>query len=107
MSTTPTLEELVAEEAPRQKLAQYLDMLQKWNKIYNLTAITDRQEMLSKQIAESLAAGEWLHGDRILDIGTGAGLPGIPLAITHPDKTFCLLDSNGKKVRFLKQAIQQ
>ena len=107
MSTTLTLEDLVAEEAPRQKLAQYLDMLQKWNKIYNLTAITDRQEMLSKHIADSLAAGEWLHGDRIIDVGTGAGLPGIPLAIMHPDKTFCLLDSNGKKVRFLKQAIQQ
>jgi 16S rRNA (guanine527-N7)-methyltransferase len=77
----------------------------KWNKAYNLTAITDPQEMLSKHIDDSLVVNPFLQGSQIIDVGTGAGLPGIPLAIVNPDKLFTLLDSNGKKIRFIQQAI--
>jgi 16S rRNA (guanine527-N7)-methyltransferase len=86
---------------------QYLQLLLKWNKTYNLTAIRDLETMRIKHIADSLIVNPYLHGEVILDVGTGAGLPGIPLAITNPNKYFILLDSNGKKVRFLRQAIQE
>jgi 16S rRNA (guanine527-N7)-methyltransferase len=89
------------------QIEQYLQLLLKWNKAYNLTAIRDLDSMRIKHIADSLAVAPYLHGDVILDVGTGAGLPGMPLAITNPDKQFILLDSNGKKVRFLRQAIQE
>lgn len=89
------------------QIAQYIELLLKWNKAYNLTAITDPAEISSKHIADSLAISPYLMGECIIDIGTGAGLPGIPLAIMHPDKQFTLLDSNGKKIRFLKQVKQQ
>ena len=88
------------------KIEQYLQLLLKWNKAYNLTAIRDLETMRIKHIADSLAVNPYLHGDVILDVGTGAGLPGIPLAIINPGKHFILLDSNGKKVRFLRQVIQ-
>ena len=88
-------------------LEQYLQLLLKWNKAYNLTAIRDLDSMRIKHIEDSLAVNPYLHGDLILDVGTGAGLPGIPLALTNPNKQFILLDSNGKKVRFLKQVIQE
>lgn len=87
------------------QIEQYLQLLLKWNKAYNLTAIRDLDSMRTKHIADSLAVAPYLHGDVILDVGTGAGLPGIPLAIINPEKQFILLDSNGKKVRFLRQAI--
>ena len=90
-----------------QQIEQYLQLLLKWNKAYNLTAIRDLDSMRTKHIADSLAVSPYLHGDVILDVGTGAGLPGIPLALTYPEKQFILLDSNGKKVRFLKQAIHE
>ena len=70
----------------------------------NLTAIREPSQMITKHILDSLAIHSYLHGDRIIDVGTGAGLPGIPLAIANPDKTFTLLDSNGKKTTFLTQA---
>jgi 16S rRNA (guanine527-N7)-methyltransferase len=79
----------------------YLQLLEKWNKVYNLTAIRDPKDMMTLHIQDSLSIGPYLHGSRIIDVGTGAGLPGIPLAITYPDKHFTLLDSNGKKTRFL------
>jgi 16S rRNA (guanine527-N7)-methyltransferase len=88
-------------------LENYIALLQKWNKAYNLTAIDTNEAIQTKHIDDSLAIGPFLHGENIIDIGTGAGLPGIPLAIILPDKHFTLLDSNGKKIRFLKQAIQQ
>jgi 16S rRNA (guanine527-N7)-methyltransferase len=84
-------------------LLSYLLLLDKWNAAYNLTAIRDLESMVNKHIFDSLAVLPWLKGDRILDVGTGAGLPGIPLAIAQPDKQFVLLDSNGKKVRFLQE----
>jgi 16S rRNA (guanine527-N7)-methyltransferase len=84
-------------------LLEYLLLLDKWNKAYNLTAIRDLESMVNKHILDSLAILPWLKGSHIIDVGTGAGLPGIPLAIARPDKHFVLLDSNGKKVRFLQE----
>ena len=86
-----------------QQIMQYLDLLQRWNQVFNLTAIRDVYDMVSLHILDSLSIAPYLLGPRILDVGTGAGLPGIPLAITHPSKTFVLLDSNNKKTRFLTQ----
>jgi len=86
------------------KLIQYLTLLEKWNKVYNLTAIRDPKEMLVKHLLDSLAVVPHITGQRIIDVGTGGGLPGIPLAIMFPDKQIDLLDSNSKKTRFLIQA---
>ena len=86
------------------KLIEYLTLLEKWNKVYNLTAIRDPKEMLVKHLLDSLAVVSHITGQRIIDVGTGGGLPGIPLAICFPDKTVDLLDSNSKKTRFLIQA---
>jgi len=88
-------------------LLQYLLLLNKWNVAYNLTAIRDLESMVSKHLLDSLAILPWLNGVRILDVGTGAGLPGIPLAIANPEIHFVLLDSNGKKTRFLQEAKRQ
>jgi len=88
----------------QQKLLEYLALLMKWNKSYNLTAIRDPEEMVSRQLLDSLSILHLIQGDRILDVGTGAGLPGLPLAICLPDASFTLLDSNGKKTRFVQQA---
>lgn len=84
-------------------LVQYLLLLQKWNQAYNLTAIRDMDSMITLHILDSLAILPWVHGTRLLDVGTGAGLPGIPLALARPDLQVVLLDSNGKKVRFLQE----
>ncbi len=83
----------------------YLASLARWNNAYNLTAIKTKQEMISKHLLDSLAVAPFIHGDVILDVGTGAGLPGIPLAIVFPEKKFILLDSNGKKTRFLQHMV--
>ena len=90
-----------------QQLDDYVSLLCKWNKAYNLTAISNPKDIQLKHIADSLSISSFLHGEKIIDVGTGGGLPGIPLAITHPDKEFTLLDSNNKKIRFLHQVIQQ
>lgn len=91
-------------ETQVEKLMSYLTLLQKWNKVYNLTAIRDPQEMLVKHLLDSLAVVSHIQGERLIDVGTGGGLPGIPLAICYPDKQIDLLDSNSKKTRFLIQA---
>ena len=83
---------------------QFLHLLQRWNKVYNLTAIRKLDEMVSYHLLDSLAILPLLHGETVLDVGCGAGLPGIPLAIARPDVQFTLLDSNGKKTRFVQQA---
>lgn len=84
---------------------QYLELMQKWNKTFNLTAICDDREMVYLHILDSLSVLPYLQGKRILDVGTGAGLPGVPLSIVSPDKVFVLLDSNSKKTRFLTQVV--
>ncbi len=84
-------------------LFQYLELLDKWNKVYNLTAIRDKTDRVIKHILDSLYIHPYVTGDKILDVGSGAGLPGIPLAILFPNKSFTLLDSNGKKTRFLNE----
>lgn len=88
-------------------MLDYVQLLVKWNQAYNLTAIRDPKEMITRHLLDSLAILPYLHGKTILDVGTGAGLPGIPLAIADPSRQFVLLDSNGKKVRFLQQVIAQ
>jgi 16S rRNA (guanine527-N7)-methyltransferase len=88
----------------QQQLLEYLTLLQKWNRVSNLTAVRDPAEMVSRHLLDSLSILGLLQGERILDIGTGPGLPGIPLAIASPQRRFTLLDSNGKKCRFVQQA---
>jgi 16S rRNA (guanine527-N7)-methyltransferase len=90
------------------QLIRYLDLLSKWNRVYNLTAITDPQDMVIKHILDSVSVLSYLRalpGGRILDVGSGAGFPGIPLALMCPERAFTLLDSNHKKTTFLKQVI--
>ncbi len=86
-----------------QQLVQYVQLLDKWNGAYNLTSVRDPAEMLVKHIMDSLVVAPFIRGQRIIDVGTGPGLPGIPLAICFPDKDFTLLDSLGKRIRFLNQ----
>ena len=87
------------------RFERLLDELERWNRKVNLTAVRDREQMRILHIADSLAAQPLLHGRRILDIGTGAGFPGLPLAIVEPDRQFTLLDSNNKKIRFVEHAL--
>ncbi|EBW3843075.1 16S rRNA (guanine(527)-N(7))-methyltransferase RsmG [Salmonella enterica subsp. enterica serovar Typhimurium] len=84
-------------------LVAYVDMLHKWSKAYNLTSVRDPNEMLVRHILDSIVVAPYLQGQRFIDVGTGPGLPGIPLAIVLPDAHFTLLDSLGKRVRFLRQ----
>ncbi|EIV7690069.1 16S rRNA (guanine(527)-N(7))-methyltransferase RsmG [Salmonella enterica] len=85
------------------QLVAYVDMLHKWNKAYNLTSVRDPAEMVVRHILDSIVVAPYLQGQRFIDVGTGPGLPGIPLAIVLPDAHFTLLDSLGKRVRFLRQ----
>ena len=91
------------ESAARQSL-MLLDELSRWNKTYNLTAIGERRDMVVRHLLDSLAVWPLLEGLRVIDVGTGAGFPGLPLAIVDPHRQFTLLDSNGKKVRFVAHA---
>ncbi|MGI9279786.1 MAG: 16S rRNA (guanine(527)-N(7))-methyltransferase RsmG [Endozoicomonas sp.] len=85
-------------------LTRYVELLAKWNKAYNLTAVRDPVEMVSRHILDSLSIAPFMSGDYLMDVGSGPGLPGIPMAILNPEKQFTLLDSNGKKTRFMTQA---
>jgi len=85
-------------------LSRLLDELTRWNKTYNLTAVTARGEMITHHLLDSLSVAPHVHGERVADVGTGAGFPGLPLAVAQPQRRFTLLDSNGKKVRFVAHA---
>lgn len=86
-------------------LMDYLRLLEKWNKAFNLTAVRDPAEMVSRHLLDSLSILPYVTGPRCIDVGSGGGLPGIPLAIVRPDLDITLLDSNGKKSRFQFQAV--
>ncbi|GAL37480.1 rRNA small subunit 7-methylguanosine (m7G) methyltransferase GidB [Vibrio maritimus] len=107
------LDQLIAEtslevsELQREQLVGYVQLLDKWNKAYNLTSVRHPEEMLVKHILDSIIVGEHLEGERFIDVGTGPGLPGVPLAIMHPIKSFTLLDSLGKRIRFIKQVAHE
>lgn len=96
-----------ASVSQRRQLMQYLVLLQRWNRAFNLTAVRDPALMVTRHLLDSLSVLPWLAADTSLDAGTGAGLPGIPLAILRPQQVFVLLDSNGKKVRFVRQVVTE
>ena len=96
---------LSLDENRQEKLLAFLGLLNKWNRAYNLTAVRDEREMVSRQLLDSLSILPWVTTEHLLDVGAGGGLPGIPLAIALPEKRFTLLDSNGKKTRFLNQCV--
>ena len=88
-------------------LLQYLALLDRWNKTYNLTAIRDPREMVTRHLLDSLAMAPFVSAGSLADLGTGPGLPGIPLAITHPGLQVTLVESNGKKCRFMREAVRK
>jgi 16S rRNA (guanine527-N7)-methyltransferase len=96
---------LVAADLPLQSYVSYIELLVQWNSAYNLTAIRDPEKMLAYHILDSLSILPFIHGGNCLDIGTGAGLPGIILALARPDTHWTLLDGNNKKTRFVQQAV--
>lgn len=95
------------DENQRRQLLDYLQLLHKWNRTYNLTAVRDPLQMVAKHVLDSLVIAPYVPGKTLIDVGTGAGIPGIPLAIARPDLDVTMLDSNGKKTRFVAQAIRQ
>lgn len=97
--------DLACPPARQARLLDFLRLMQKWNRVYNLTAIRDLREAVDLHLLDSLTLQPHLHGKRILDIGTGAGLPGLPLAILNDERVFTLLDCNSKKTRFVQQAV--
>lgn len=99
--------ELTLSDEQTTKLVDYVALMDKWNKAYNLTSVRDPRQMMVKHILDSLAVAPYIDGNRIIDVGTGPGLPGIPLAIARPELSFTLLDSLGKRVRFLKQVCHE
>lgn len=98
---------LTLTEAQQQQLLDYLALLQRWNRTYNLTAVRDAQQMLTRHVLDSLSVLPHLPPGALLDVGAGAGLPGIVLAIADPQRTVTVLDSNGKKTRFMFQCVTE
>ena len=93
------------QSCPCEAYLQYIELLAKWNRTYNLTGLRDKDRMIHVHVLDSLAILPHIRGKRCLDVGTGAGLPGFILALAQPDKKWTLLDSNGKKIRFLRQLL--
>jgi 16S rRNA (guanine527-N7)-methyltransferase len=99
--------DLALDREARTKLLDYLALLEKWNRVYNLTAIRDAEKMVSGHLLDCLAVVPYVTGARVLDAGSGAGLPGVPLAVARPEIQVALLDSNHKKAAFLRQAVAE
>ena len=98
---------LTLPESTLQRLIGYLRELARWNRAYNLTAVRDPDEMVTRHLLDSLAIAPHVSGATLADLGSGAGLPGIPLAIAAPERAILLVDSNGKKARFLREAVRK
>ncbi|KAB2899596.1 MAG: 16S rRNA (guanine(527)-N(7))-methyltransferase RsmG [Dokdonella sp.] len=90
-----------------ERLLDYVELLARWNATYNLSAVRDPLEMITRHLLDSLAVAPWVRGHSLVDLGTGPGLPGIPLAIIAPERAVTLVDSNGKKTRFLRAAVRE
>ncbi|WP_030071610.1 16S rRNA (guanine(527)-N(7))-methyltransferase RsmG [Halomonas alkaliantarctica] len=112
-TVAPRLDEGMAElgiaisAVQREQLLGLLALLHKWNRAYNLTAVRNVEDMVSRHVLDSAAIAPYIHGTTLLDVGAGPGLPGLVLAILKPDLQVTLLDSNGKKVRFQRQAVME
>ena len=98
---------IALDETAIARLLDYVDLLERWNAAYNLTAVRDPAEMVTRHLVDSLAILPFVSGATLADLGSGAGLPGIPLAIAAPERETLLVDSNGKKARFLREAVRR
>ena len=98
---------IALDDAAIERLLDYVDLLERWNAAYNLTAVRDPAEMVTRHLIDSLAILPYVSGATLADLGSGAGLPGIPLAIAAPARETLLVDSNGKKARFLREAVRR
>jgi len=99
--------QLALSAAALAQLADYVGLLAKWSRVYNLTAVRQPQQMVTRHVLDSLAVVPFLIEGSLLDVGTGAGLPGVPIAIARPDLAVTLLDANAKKLRFVRQAVAE
>lgn len=95
------------DETAVERLLDYVELLERWNATYNLTAVRDPGEMVTRHLLDSLAVAPHVAGATLADLGSGAGLPGIPLAIVAPERDVLLVDSNGKKARFLREVVRR
>ena len=100
--------ELPLAQWQRERLLAYIALLEKWNRAFNLTSVRTAEQMVVRHLLDSLSIAPWVGSESpVLDVGTGAGLPGLPLAIVRPEQSFVLMDSNGKKTRFVRQAVRE